>query len=287
MNLYWNLKESYNSCDYIWDFFQQDIVRYSYARLWNSENPENKINPKEFDIFNTQHLDFIRAVFENSELWEKFLIYLKSYSIKLTNIKQFNYDTKQVVSFILIWIDVKERICAYSESLSTIFQEKVFETLNASSGIEVVNSWWYEVNRFMWLESLVSSWFQPISEYWDILYWIEDGWIFGFFQVINNDWDKYYIDKTWKILSEEDVEKLQEKSIPLSIEIRECIIAFIKWEEIELDDYMYDFMFQKQDSLWFDFSKDTKQALEILEQEIRTLKDRKKAIQRWNLKVIN
>lgn len=250
MSKYWELQESYQWCNEIGDFFENPLVKRAYGELWNEVNSEEstQISPRDFNIFNSRHLSFIREVFESKELSERFLVILKNKSIWLKNINQLKYDTRQMLSFILIWQDISWRIQAYSETLVAIFQERIYQTVDEAGATIAYTNWDHECSNFVGFNSLISKWFSPIDENWNLIYGVEDGSMYWFFYVINEDREEYFVNPNWKILSKDEVD-----------------FMVIEWQELQISLYQDCINFLKSEKKYKEASDDVKQTLLLIE----------------------
>jgi len=287
MSKYWNLRETYNWCEEIWDFFQEKIITRSYARLWNLQNPDNKINVNDFSIFNPEHLDFIREVFLVEGLAEEFLLYVRSYWIKLWNIDRFPYNSQQIVSFILVWNDVRWRINTYSEPLSTIFSEKVFNTLNQSAPYPIADYNGSQITQITWLQFLINSNFSPINYNWEIIYWVASAARYGYFIVVNEYWDFLNVDPNWNILTEEKVQELLSKGIGEDIKQRNKILNFLMGDGTILNEEEWQLLEAICENNNLSTDSNLTDILDTIRSEITNLETKQREYMRWKLKIVN
>ncbi len=229
------LQEEYQWCDYIGEFFESPLIKRAYGELWNEiqTNDWDQIIPKKFDIFNTQHLSFIRTVFEDTQLSERFLQILRNTSLKFQTPEGFIYENKQILSFLIVWQDIQDRCLNYSETLPRIFQEKIINIVSSVGSNTVYEDPKDENNYITFAEgigNLLKSWFIPIDEKGNLIFGFPTiPQIFDFYDVVNAQWEKYTINKDWKKIDEEEIERISKENLEKLKESYEKAKTYLEW----------------------------------------------------------
>lgn len=229
------LQEEYQWCDYIGEFFENPLVKRAYGELWNEIQAEDwsQIIPKRFDIFNVEHLSFIRTVFEDTQLSERFLQILRTTTLKFQTPEGFIYENKQILSFLIIWQDIQDRCLNYSETLPRIFQEKIINIVSSVGSNTVYEDPKDENNYISFAEgigNLLKSWFTPIDAQGNLIFGFPTiPQIFDFYDVVNAQWEKYTINKDWEKIDEEEIERISKENLEKLKESYEKAKTYLEW----------------------------------------------------------
>lgn len=169
---------------------------------------------KNFDINTKEHLSFIRRVFEDNELSQRFLQILRNISLKFQKPDSFIYENKQVLSFIIVWQDIQDRVINYSETLPEIFREKIINIVS-NVGQNTIYEDPNDENDYLsfaeGIGNLLKSNFPCIDSEWNLIFSFPTmHQIFDFHDVVNAQWEKYPINKKWERISEEEVKEIWE-----------------------------------------------------------------------------
>lgn len=198
---YWDIPhDEYEWCNIVWDFFENTLIRRSYGQLWNKHFPEKRLKSTwDFHIRNQDFMNFIREVFCDDTLSKLFLSTLRNNVQKLQNKDRFQYDTKQIVAFILVWMEMQGRVLSLPVNVSNMIQQEVVWIL-FDAGKSPIHTFDNDeqVRRDTGLSLLVQNNICPIQQDGNIIFWIGlwdfKNWIFTVTDEHGNVRD---IDRNW------------------------------------------------------------------------------------------
>lgn len=221
MTKYNNITESYNWLDDIWDFFSSPFILRCFWRYWNEMHPDDTILAKQFNLQEVKFVDFVRKVLWDKESQKDFLLEIKH----LVGIYKQQFSDKEIICFLLCWIDAIEKTELTTESIRSIFSTDiayVIETIwdrqyETQSDEEYPEDF---VTTYQWLSILIENGFSPVNWEWNIHLGISEASpIYSFTQaIVIKSMRIYNIWKDWCELSEDEIDSIERDEVQMYIE---------------------------------------------------------------------